>query len=161
MSYRNASADTFGPAKISNVIHIEKPTQPVLNRVDMNNSTTLRLYIDPMAADNKIGISDGGSSVNTNNAVFLQEISLQVKYQKDSGSKESHLEFGTKWKDFKDDQNDSTYYDFLLPAGLSNGIFGDDKIQWEFSIKVKNNIIDEWSEERRLMKTMACKTSDE
>jgi peroxiredoxin len=73
----------------------------------------------------------------------------------DNGSVITYLPFGDEEQVYNgttstESQGENTTYTFTLPDGLPSGIFANELYSWRFKMKVKNNIVDIFSEESEI-----------
>ena len=158
VSYKNASNTNYGQPTESNV-SISYPEKPVISSVVMNSATSFTITLDAYS-----GIADVISSnittvpTNSNYAVFTEALDLKAEYELDDGtvvvyegddaitSQDYYYDNDSLSGTSAGRQGASTTYTFNLPAGLPSGTTATDTYRWRFSVRVRNNLIDYWSD---------------
>ena len=142
--YKNATNATLSLQTETKTIIIDKPSKPTISQIKMSSSDQIEISIAAMTANNKISNT---SSDNNNNGVFLRTIDLIAKYEKDNGNIEEYvsqittLDVDDKNYYHNNTQDTTTTYIF----DLSNTIIATNSLKWAFQVRVKNNLINEWS----------------
>ena len=157
VSYKNSSNSAFGQVKYSNELEFLQPGQPRITDVLMNTSTQLQFKTN--LADASINSSTNGLS---RTGVFLRQIKLIVYYNIDDGVDTSYTfsPTGTSsslsgYINSVDDDDSNQFYQYYqsdnsvaqtFTFDIPSGITATNSLQWSFQVKVKNNLINNWSD---------------
>jgi UDP-3-O-[3-hydroxymyristoyl] glucosamine N-acyltransferase len=141
VSYRNTVINNFGNTEQS-FITFAKPSIHSILDVNMNTSTSVNVRIPAITSQNKMN-GDGSVSTN-NNAIFINQVELLVKRKLDDNN---YLDISNIVYNYSGNNNNDTItsYTFNIPPGLINGTFALNNYRFAFSIRLKNNLINEWS----------------
>jgi UDP-3-O-[3-hydroxymyristoyl] glucosamine N-acyltransferase len=141
VSYRNTVINNFGNTEQS-FITFAKPSIHSILDVNMNTSTSINVRIPAITSQNKM--NGDGSVSNNNNAIFINQVELLVKRKLDDNN---YLDISNIVYNYSGNNNNDTIttYTFNIPPGLINGTFALNNYRFAFSIRLKNNLINEWS----------------
>ena len=154
ISYTNGANTEFGPTSEPSQLSIGVPNTPAIRDIELSSGQNITITLVGTTDANVViasGVTSENVSVNTNHAVFIKEIDLQAEYELDNGSVVEYESFGNVDYTYNGttssaSQGANTTYTFTLPDGLPSGIFADDLYSWRFKVKVKNNLVNVFSQ---------------
>ena len=145
ISYKNASNSAFGPT-IQDSIHISKPSKPIISDVKMISTQKLRITIPPFTDSQDTMNQSNSPSLSTNNnyAVYVRDVDISgIGYNNTNGS--SPTPFGENIYQFTSVTQDASS-NYILTIVKSASTYPDTKYIIKLQVRVKNNIIDDYSE---------------
>lgn len=154
VSYKNSSNSEFG-GSLSSSIFFGIPSQHTIQNVKAgiyNSKNQFRITLDAFTDSQKIinAIEESTETVstNTNYAVFIKKVEIRTEYEIDEGDiiKLSDTIFSYSKNSSPSQQNSTSVYFIDIPTGLPSGTFSNTDIKWRFQIRVRNNILNGYSE---------------
>lgn len=153
-SYRNTSNVLFGSPSSLQTVTIDVPQTPVITDVQLvaDSSSNNALRVTLQGVSDADTIISSNSTVNHNYAVFIKEIDMMVEYQQENGNvtlleNTGDVDYTYSGNANSNGQQASTTYTFDLPPGENdiNGVFADSSLKWRVKVRVRNNIVNNWS----------------
>jgi uncharacterized membrane protein len=143
VSYRNTLITNLGATETSSIT-FGVPSTPTILDVSMNSSTTINIRLPIITNQNKINGSGGSVATNNNSAIFIKEVQILPQRKLDNGNYENLPVIDYSYNGLSNNNAISSYI-YNIPTGLLNGTVADNNYRLEFIIRLKNNVVNEWS----------------
>ena len=159
ISYKNASVDSFGDLKESNLIAINNPNKPTITSVIMTSYNEFTITLASFTNKEDI-IGNTTNIVNTDMGVFLRNINFNVGYKYSNEATTTNIDTFTGIVGGQSSSTtatntpvfintttfNSSTYTYTLPDGFyPSGSTNTNSITYYFSASVQNNIISQYS----------------
>jgi cytoskeletal protein CcmA (bactofilin family)/phage baseplate assembly protein gpV len=148
--YRNTANSVLGGSLVSNNLVIGKPNKHSITSSVLTAQNEITLTIPQFNSADIINRNNSNNNIsnstNSNNAIYIKSVQFYVERKLDANNIEvvnSSLEYNY---DGNTNNNSNSSYIYTIPDGLLNGTFAQNDYRLRFKVRVKNNIIDDWSE---------------